>query len=463
MNLPANVAKELRQIVGTEYFYNAPEDLACYSYDSTYLSGNPWAIVAPENSEQVAAIARVANEARIPLIARGTGTNCSGGTIPEYGGVVVSLHRLSKILEIDAGNLTATVQPGVITAELQQAVQKIGLYYPPDPGSQNISTLGGNVAENAGGPRCFKYGVTKDFVLGLEVVLADGSTIRTGGKTLKNVSGYDLTRLFVGSEGTLGIVTEITVRLIPLPESKQTLLVAFDDLANAAQAVSDIISNRIVPTTIELMDNETIKLIEAYKTSGLPLVADGCLLIDVDGSNVDVERQANLVEEICRKRNGKVTVARNAADSEKLWAGRRSMMGALASHCYTVIAEDICIPRTRLVDMILKIREIAQKHQLRIPTAGHVGDGNLHPAILTDANNSEEMSRVDMATQDIFRAALSMGGTLSGEHGIGILKRQYMTWEHSKETLGTMQAIKRALDPNNILNPWKIIPAEESK
>jgi glycolate oxidase len=318
--------------------------------------------------------------------------------------------------------------------------------------------MGGNAAENAGGPRCFKYGVTKDYVLGLEVVLADGRIIRTGGKTLKNVSGYDLTRLFIGSEGTLGIITEITVRLIPYPESKQTLLVSFTELPKAAQAVSDIIAHRIVPTTLELMDNETIGLIEAYRPSGLPVTAEGCLLIDVDGSTVEVERQASLIAEICRSCGGQVTVAKSATESEKLWAGRRSIMGALASSAYTLITEDIAVPRTKLVEMVLRIREIAERYRIRIPTAGHAGDGNLHPCILTDDQDSAEMARVEQAIQDIFRAALSLGGTLSGEHGIGMLKRDFMGWEHSQATLETMRMIKAALDPNNILNPGKIFP-----
>ncbi|MHB1405866.1 MAG: FAD-binding oxidoreductase [Desulfitobacteriaceae bacterium] len=460
MHLSLEVATELRRIVGERFFHHNLEDLSCYSYDSTHLSAYPEAVVAPADTAQISEILRIANAAGVPIIARGNGTSSSGGTIPEHGGVVISMHRFNRILEIDTGNLTATVQPGVINVELQRAVQEVGLYYPPDPGSQNLSTLGGNVGENAGGPRCFKYGVTRDYVLGLEVVLADGRIIRTGGKTLKNVSGYDLTRLFVGSEGTLGIVTEITVRLIPWPESKQTLLAAFGDLAKAAQAVSEIIANRIVPTTLELMDNETIRLIEAYRASGLPLEAAGCLLIDIDGSNTEVEKHTARVAEICQKCGGTVDVAKSAPESDTLWAGRRSIMGALASSSYTMITEDIVVPRTRLVDMVVKIKEIAQRYQIRIPTAGHAGDGNLHPCILCDDTDKAEMARVEQAIQEIFRTALSMGGTLSGEHGIGLLKRQFMPWEHSKETLDTMQSIKAALDPNNILNPGKIFQPE---
>ncbi|MDR3589210.1 MAG: FAD-linked oxidase C-terminal domain-containing protein [Negativicutes bacterium] len=455
--LDSQVVNKLTAILGRENVFTTKEDLICYSYDSTPYDHLPDCVIAPVKTEEIAAVMKLANEYKFPVVPRGGGTNLSGGSIPLEGGVVIALHRMNKILEIDADNLTATVETGVITAALHQAVEKQGLFYPPDPQSMYMSTLGGNVAENAGGPRGVKYGVTKDYILGLEFVTPTGEVVRVGGKTIKNVSGYDLIRLFAGSEGTLGVITEITVKLLPLPEAKRTLLAMFDSLDAAAQTVSDIIKQRIIPTTLELMDQETMQLIEAFKPSGLPLDAAGALIIEVDGSSAEVDRQIVKVADTCKACGAReVRVAANEAEATQLWTGRRSAFGALSRSCKAVLAEDATVPRSKVPEMVKRIKEIAAKYNLSMPTLGHTGDGNMHPQILIQKQDEEEMKRVDAAVDEIFQAALALGGTLSGEHGIGISKQKYMDWQFSKAGLDMMRAIKKAVDPGNILNPGKI-------
>ncbi len=462
--IPTPVIEQLRRIAGKENVFTEPEDLTCYSYDSTHLSALPEVVVAPLTTAEISEIVKLANNERIPIIPRGGGTCLSGGTIPTNGGIVLAMHRMNKILEIDQDNLTATLQPGVITATLHQAVEKEGLFYPPDPQSMFMSTIGGNVAENAGGPRGVKYGVTKDYVLGLEVVTATGSILKVGGKTIKNVSGYDLMRLFAGSEGTLGVITEITVRLLPLPEAKRTLLALFNTLDDAAAAVSSIIKNRIIPTTLEMMDHKIMELIENFKPVGFPMDVEGAILIEVDGSENDVNAQITRVAEICSQcRSREVKVAKDAAEAAQLWAGRRSAFGALCANSRTVFVEDATVPRSKVPDIVKRIQEIAKKYDLSIPTLGHTGDGNMHPNILTDERNTEEMKRVEAAIDEMFEAALALGGTLSGEHGIGLIKRKYMSWQFGEEGLEFMRSIKKAVDPNNILNPGKMFLMEKGE
>lgn len=457
LKMEEKILRRLQEIVGRENVFSEKEDLFCYSYDATTMHHLPDVVVAPATTQEVVQIVKLANETGMPVVPRGGGTNISGGSIPIDGGIVVALHRMNRIKEIDTDNLTATVEPGVITAALHQAVEKIGLFYPPDPQSMFMSTMGGNVAENAGGPRGVKYGVTRDYVLGLEVVTPTGGVVRVGGKTIKNVSGYDLIRLFTGSEGTLGIITEITVRLLPLPEAKRTILALFDSLDDAARAVSTVIKNRIIPTTIELMDQEAMKIIEAFKPVGFPLDAAGAILFEVDGTTVDVNRQIGQVEETCRACGARrVEVAQDEAQAAKLWAGRRAAFGAMANRAPTVITEDATVPRSKVPDIVRCIQQVAAKYRLSIPILGHTGDGNMHPCILTDERNPEEWQRVEAAVDEIFRAAIDMGGTLSGEHGIGLIKQKYMEWEFGAEGLKLMRTIKKAVDPNNILNPGKI-------
>lgn len=460
--IPQAVLEKLRQIVGKENVFTEPEDLTCYSYDATHLSALPDAVVTPLTTAEISEIVKLANAERVPVIPRGGGTCLSGGTVPVAGGIILALHRMNKIIEIDTDNLTATAQPGVITATFHQAVEREGLFYPPDPQSMFMSTLGGNVAENAGGPRGVKYGVTKDYVLGLEVVTPSGTILRVGGKTIKNVSGYDLMRLFTGSEGTLGVITEITVRLVPLPEAKRTLLAMFNTLDDAAEAVSSIIKHRIIPTTLELMDHKIMELIESYKPVGFPMDVEGAILIEVDGSEGDVDRQIGKVADICAAcRSREVKVAQTLDEANGLWAGRRSAFGALCKNAATVFVEDATVPRSKVPDIVKAIQAAAKKYDLVIPILGHTGDGNMHPNILTDERNEEEMKRVNAAIDEIFEAALAMGGTLSGEHGIGLIKQKYMPWQFGEEGLALMRSIKRAVDPNNILNPGKMFLMDE--
>lgn len=453
-----DIIKKLAEIVGKEHVRTDKEDLIILSFDATPLTGMPDVIVAPANDEEVAAVVKLANEKRIPVVPRGGGTNLSGGSIATSGGIVLSMMRMNKILEIDEENLTATIQPGVITAEFNAAVDARGLMYPPDPQSAAMSTMGGNVAENAGGPRGVKYGVTKDYILGLRVVMPNGDIVKLGGKTVKNVSGYDLIRLFTGSEGTLCVITEIVVRLIPKPEAKKTMLALFNSLDDAAKTVAGIIKRRIIPTTLELMDKDAMTLIEEFKPVGFPTDAEGALLIEVDGMSADVECQAENIIEVCKASGAtEVKVARNAEESVKLWTGRKAGFGAIAAKAFTVLAEDATVPRSKVPDVVRRIQEISRKYNVRMPILGHTGDGNMHPNIMCDGRDPEEMKRVDAAIDEIFRAALDLGGTLSGEHGIGHAKQKYMKWEFGEEGLNVMRSIKKTLDPNNILNPGKML------
>ncbi len=452
------IINKLVDIVGKEHVRTDKEDLIIFSYDATSMTGMPEAIVSPANAEEVAEVIKLANEKLIPVVPRGGGSNLSGGSIATSGGIVLSMMRMNQILEIDEENLTATLQPGVITADFNATVDARGLMYPPDPQSASMSTMGGNVSENAGGPRGVKYGVTKDYILGLRVVMPNGDIVKVGGKMVKNVSGYDLIRLFTGSEGTLCVITEITVRLIPKPEAKKTMLALFNSLDDAANTVAGIIKRRIIPTTMELMNQDAMTLIEEFKPVGFPTDAEGALLIEVDGALADVERQADNIIEVCKDCGAsEVKVAQNAEESAKLWAGRKAGFGAFTAKAFTVLAEDATVPRSKVPDIVRRIQEIAKKYNVRIPILGHTGDGNMHPNIMCDGRDPEEMKRVDAAIDEIFRAALDLGGTLSGEHGIGHSKQKYMNWEFGEEGLNVMRSIKKALDPNNILNPGKML------
>lgn len=372
--------------------------------------------------------------------------------------MVVVTTQFNRILEIDEDNLTATVQPGMILADFHHAVEAVGLFYPPDPASLSVATLGGTVAEGAGGPRGVKYGTTKDYVIGLEVVLASGEIIRTGSKTMKDVSGYDLTHLFVGSEGTLGIITEITVRLLPLPEAKETCLAVFDSIDDAARAVTATIRSRIIPATLELLDDVTMRCIEAYKPTGLPQDAEAILLIEVDGSREEVARQLDRVVASARQAGAReVKVAQNEAEREALWQARRSAFAAMSRARPSIVVEDATVPRPAIPAMVRAIREAAHRHRVQVGLMAHAGDGNMHPQIMCDLRDEEEMGRVELFTQEIFRAALEMGGTLTGEHGIGLQKRPFLAWQFGDGGVEAMRRIKHALDPNGILNPGKVL------
>ena len=452
------IAEDFRSIVGQEWFLDTPEDLATYSYDGFLPEFMPDAVIVPGGAEEISKIMQLANREKINIIPRGAGTNICGSSVAREGGIIIAFHRLNKILEIDPDNMCAVVQPGVVNADLQKEVAVYGLMYPPDPASMFVSTIGGNVALNAGGPRGVKYGVTRDYVLGLEVVLPTGEVIRTGGKTLKNVSGYDLTRLMCGSEGTLGIITEVTLRLVPLPPAKATLQAIFSDLDDAAKTVSAIIGSGIVPTTLELMDRVILDVIGDYGGAQFHEDAEALLLIEVDGEDVLVGKQGKIIERFCKER-GAVFVERagTAEEAEKLWQARRTAFGAVASLRPNCIVEDATVPVKKLPEIIRKIVELAEKYQLKIGVLAHAGDGNLHPLIMTDLRDKDEMARVDKALDELYEAAIGMGGTLSGEHGIGIAKDRFMGMEFSERAIQIMRGIKGVFDPNNILNPGSFL------
>ena len=451
--------RELSQIVGPERLLTSPEDLICYSYDASQptLDQLPGAVVDPLSTEEVAAILRLANRRGFKVVPRGSGTNLSGGTIAPRGGLVMSLTRMDRIREIDEENLTAIVEPGVITDRLQAEVEARGLFYPPDPASSSISTIGGNVAENAGGLRGLKYGVTKDYILGLEVVLPTGEVITTGGKCVKDVAGYNLTQLFIGSEGTLGVVTKIIVKLLPPPEAKRTMLALYGQVEDAARSVSGIIAARVIPSTLEILDGTTIRYVEEFKGLGLPLDLGAVLLIEVDGPEAAVQEEASRVAEICHRLGAKeVNVASSEEEALQLKEARKAALPALARVRPTIIMEDVTVPRSQIAPMVKAINDIAQRHDLEIAIFGHAGDGNLHPNYMVDERDEEEMERVKASLGEIFEAALALGGTITGEHGIGLKRRPFLPQAVGQARLEAMVKIKNALDPNGILNPGKI-------
>ncbi|NPV28184.1 MAG: FAD-binding protein [Firmicutes bacterium] len=461
--LQSSLINEIKKIVGKENVLATLEERLCYGYDSTPEAFLPDLVVRPDSAEQIQKIIKLANLHLFPVIPRGAGTGLSGGSLPVKGGVVLDLTRMNRILEIDEENLVAVVEPGVVTSHLQEEAEKRELFYPPDPASLKTSTIGGNVAECAGGPRAFKYGVTRDYVLGLEVVTPTGEILRTGGKTVKSVTGYDLIRLYTGSEGTLGIITKIILRLIPKPEAKETMMAVYERLDDAAKTVTLTIKRGIIPVTLELMDDLTIRCVENYLQIGLPLDAEAILIIEVDGPADLVKKQTEQVAELCRASGAReIKIARNEKEREEIWAARRAVSAAVVQIKPTKISEDIAVPRSQIPQMIRRLKEIASRYQLNLVIFGHAGDGNLHPNILCDQNDPEEMERVEKAIGELFQAAVELGGTLSGEHGIGTMKAPYLKLETGEAGYEVMRAIKKALDPNNILNPGKIFGSERN-
>lgn len=458
--LKQEALNELIQVLGKENVITDSDELLTYSYDATAAMPRqmPDVFITPQTTEQVAEVVKIANKYKLPIYPRGSGTNLSGGTIPLEKGIVMSMLHMNKILEIDPENLTATVQPGVIIAELNNAAMEHGLFYPPDPGTVNTATMGGSVAETSGGLRGLKYGVTKHYVMGMKLVRANGDIIKWGGKCVKNVTGYDLTALFTGSEGTLGIITEILVKLNPMPEARKSLLGVFDDIDKAGNAISAIIRNKVIPATLEIMDNITINTVENFTKAGLPTDAEAILLVEVDGYQEAVDREAAIVERILKEEGAvEVNLAKTDEERDKIWFARRNALPALAQRRPTTVLEDATVPRSKIPHMIKAIREIAEKYDLLIGTFGHAGDGNLHPTILTDENNPEEMKRVEKAVDEIFEVAVSLGGTLSGEHGVGMAKAKYLPLEFGEAGVQLLRDIKEACDPNYLLNPGKIV------
>jgi len=448
---------ELRQIAGDKWVLTSPEDLICYSYDGTFHEALPEAVVSPASTGEVSAILALCNREGVPVIARGMASGLAAATVPVDGGLILNLVRMNRILELDRANMMVTVEAGIITAELQDQVEKLGLFYPPDPSSIKHSTIGGNIACNAGGPRCLKYGITGDYVMGLEVVLADGRVFHTGGKAIKNVTGYDLTSLFIGSEGTLGVVTEATLRLVALPEATRTARAVFPLLGDASKAVNTILWGGVVPATLELMDETAINVVEDYLHLGLPREAEAMLIIETDGDPSDAARDMELIASICRDGGAsEFRVAENQAQSDELWRARRSISGALGRKRPNKLGEDISVPRSAIPDTIEGIKEISRRRGLPIVIFGHAGDGNLHPNILFDKNDTDEWERVQAAIGDLFALSVSVGGTLSGEHGVGTLKKPYLESDVGPIAIDVMRSIRRSLDPNGILNPGKI-------
>jgi len=445
----------LSRILREDQVSTAPEDLVCYGFDASRIQRLPGAVVWPESTDDVVKVAEFAYHNGHSIIPRGAGTNTTGGTVPGGGSIVLSLERMDRILEIDTRNLTAVVEPGVINGKLQRELGAMGYFYPPDPSSMNFCTIGGNVAENAGGPRALKYGVTRDYVQALEAVLADGRVINTGVRTTKGVVGYDLTRLLVGSEGTLAIITRIRLRILPEPETVITLLASFDDLRASGEVVTAIFESGIVPSTMEFMDRAAIMAVEKFRPSGLK-GAEALLIIEVDGSPAAVKGDSERIVEICTGHGAELTVAEDIGSRNRVWEARRAVPPALFSIAPTKINEDIVVPRTEIPEMLVFLRRLSDEKKIKIVSFGHAGDGNIHVNIMVDERDEEEFRRGQSLVKDIFAETLRLGGTISGEHGVGLTKAPYIGMEIDRNEIDLMMGIKRLFDHRNILNPGKI-------
>jgi len=454
----ASLLDPLRNIVGAKNVLTSKEDLLTYAFDGTAaLSQMPGCVVFASDTQQIRAILLLANETRTAVVTRGSGTGLSGGSLPSPDCIVLCTVKMNRILEIDRANLTLLAEPGVTTLAIADAAAAAGLFYPPDPGSMKISTIGGNVAENSGGLRGLKYGITRNYVMGLEVVLPDGEILWTGNKCVKDVAGYSLRDLFIGSEGTLGVLSKILLKLIPKPAAKKTMVATFAAMDAAAQCVSDIIAAQIIPCTMEFLDRTTIHCVEDYAKVGLPLDCEALLLMETDGHPAAVADEAALMESLARKAGAlEVRVAKNDTEANQLATARRSAFSALARLAPTTILEDATVPRSELAKMIRFVDAIAKKYRLRIGTFGHMGDGNLHPTFLTDERNKEEMHRVHEAFKEIFDEAIRLGGTITGEHGVGLAKKDFLPKFAGDAQMRVMRELRRALDPNGILNPGKM-------
>ncbi|MBM4294205.1 MAG: FAD-binding protein [Deltaproteobacteria bacterium] len=457
--VPPDQIRQLQALVGPGNLLSAQEDLWCYAFDATDHIQAPAAVVFPGCAAEISQILRLANRHGFPVTPRGAGTGRSGGAVPAPGGVVLVLTRLNRILEISPEDLVAVVEPGVITGRLQAAVEEQGLYYPPDPSSADFCTLGGNVAECAGGAVAVQYGVTRDYVLGLQVVLPTGEIIETGARTMKGVVGYDLTRLITGSEGTLGVITRIILRLTPRPPARQTLAAGFPDLEMAARAVSLILRAGLVPTALEFMDRTTLNCVREMLPFRMTQEIAALLLIAVDGHPHDVEERAGAMERFCREQGAGMAIrARTPAEAEVLWKARRVMSPALRQVKPQKISEDVAVPLSAIPRLVAALQEVSRRRGLPVASYGHAGDGNIHVNVLYDQKIPGEKEAAHQAVEDIFSLVRQMDGTLSGEHGVGLTKAPYLEMELSREAIALQQRLKRAFDPNNIMNPGKIFP-----
>ncbi|HEY4688873.1 MAG TPA: FAD-linked oxidase C-terminal domain-containing protein [Anaerolineae bacterium] len=465
----AALISELRSAIGAERVSIDPADRVVYSYDGAWAEGRPAVVLHPATTRHVAEILRIADRECIPIVPRGAATGLAGGAVPVEGAWCLNLARMNRILDVSAADSVAVAQPGVVTTTLQQESEKHGLFYPPDPASLHMSTIGGNVSTNAGGPRCLKYGVTGDYVLGLEIVLPGGRVMRTGRRTIKDVSGYNLTSLFVGSEGTLGVITEVTLKLIPKPAAQATALAAFPRLAEACEAVGRILASGIVPLVTELMDQAVTRAVAAFQSepayarrgtrTRLPVEAEAVLLVAVDGDRDQVERDIDVIAGVLRDSGAsEVQRARDTAEAETLWEARRSVSPAIMRLAHDKFSEDIAVPRGQIPRMVERIQKIAKEHDLHIAVYGHIGDGNLHPTILCDRRDAAMLKRVQSAAAAIFDAVIDLGGSITGEHGIGIAKVDHVRRSTDPIALEAMLAIKRLFDPNGIMNPGKKLP-----
>lgn len=458
--LTDNLIKELNKALPKENILSDEAERYVYSFDASNNQQNkslPDAVVFVENIEQVLKVVKIANEQMTPIICRGAGTNTVGACVPTHGGIVLNFSKMNKILEINPENMTARVQPGVVVGDLQKAVEKQGLFYPPDPSNLKISTIGGSIAQNSAGARCFKYGATKDYIIDMLVVMANGELIRTGSNTIKNATGYNLGSIFIGSEGTLGIVVEATIKLIPKPEETQVIMAYFDTVEDSIYAVNKIIEKQVFPATIDFMDKNAIQTVEKFYPTGLLCDKESALIIELDGYNTEISRQRETICEILRTNNAaNIQYSRTKEEAEHIWAARRSSMAACTKLKPNVTTDDIIVPRSNLAKLVKGVQDICTRHNLTVCLVGHVGDGSVHPQIPIDYNNKDEYKHYKIAKSEIYQLTARLGGIISGEHGIGLEKKAYISQVVDGGALGYMRQIKKIFDPKNILNPYKI-------
>lgn len=451
------IIRQLQDIVGQDRCLTAVEDLMVYSHD-VFCESKPHVVVLPVNKEEVSRVLQLANREKIPVTPRGSASGLSGLCVPLEGGIVMAMSKMNKILEINPEDRLAVVEPGVITNDLQVAVEAQGAFYPPDPASQTICQIGGNVGTNAGGPRCVKYGVTRDYLLGLEAVLPSGEMIKAGGRPIKNVTGYDVTRLLCGSEGTLAVITKIIVKLIAKPEARRTLLVAFRSIEDASTTVSRIMAAGIVPRALELMDQRYVQNCEKMYHLGLPTEAAAMLIIEVDGFSETVDRQAKIAREFCEAQGAfSIRLAQTEEEADKIWYARKIGSTALYRLSKSMVTEDATVPISKIPTMVRKLNEIEKKYNITIFLLAHAGDGNMHPLMTYDPGNKDESEKIENIVREIFEASIALGGTITGEHGVGIAKKQFLPLEYGETERTLWRNIKKAFDPNGILNPGKFV------
>ncbi|SDI14302.1 FAD-binding oxidoreductase [Alteribacillus bidgolensis] len=455
---------ELNSFFSANQVLTEPADRYSYSFDGSFGEYLPDAVVQVKTKEEVVHVMKTANRYKVPVTPRGQGTCLSGGPLPVKGGIVLDTSQWPASIDVTPDDLIAVVSPGVLTASINQEVEKYGLTYPPDPSSAHVSTIGGNLAENSGGPRGLKYGVTKDYVIGLELVTPEGEIIKTGGRTIKNVTGFDLTKLVIGSEGTLGVITKATLKLVPKPPAVQTLMAVFDEVELSGKAISKTLTSGILPSKMEFMDQASVQAVENYKPSGLPVDAAALLMIELDGRAEAIKAEVIQVEKIMKELGAKdIVVPKNEEEAAKIWQARKQVSPAIAKIKPTKVSEDATVPRSKIAEMMERLKVIKEKYNIELVVFGHAGDGNLHPNIMCDKRNEEEMIRVEQAVGEIFEAAVELGGTLSGEHGIGTMKAPFMEQELGSAGLDMMKRIKDSWDPNGIMNPGKMFPERDQK